>query len=414
MSPLPFALLAPCSTALGWPGGAQKQAAHLLQPTAAVVMNGVRLLYNNDGENLWAVNSSYHPCSGCGVDSATIRGSVRDVAHIADVDLICPFHNVPWWDSRLEPPKAHRDWYDKQFGFPWGSGNSQLDFVLKGGDFIGEFADEASKTGQRPFVAIRLNDGQMCSHPPTPDNCTSGVNNDHQFDRLSRFWWDHRENSSMILGLQQTPAAGFQRCCWDQPQSCTGGRAHHCTNAACEFSWISPTKQGEIGELSLGAKRIAHLVGEVISLYAHRSSSAGEVRGVELDFQRGLDYFSSSVSLPTRRRVMKAFLRQVRESLEQATKEARLPSGSIALGLRLTPSWAQLRAQGLDELADLVAPVGGGEGRGCGVTYFNWGIFFYAFQPFDSDFASLVAATPPETPFYCEFVDTAHLCQHRL
>ena len=164
-------------------------------------MDGVRLLYNNDGENLWAVDSAgaklpYHPKTGSGIDAATIRGSALDVADIADVDMICPFHNVPWWNSTLEPPAAHRDWYDKQFGFPWGGGGSQLDFVLKGGDFIGEFASACTGSNQKPFVTIRLNDGQMCTHPPTPDNCTSGVNNDHQFDRLSRFWWEHREEDN--------------------------------------------------------------------------------------------------------------------------------------------------------------------------------------------------------------------------
>ena len=33
--------------------------------------------------------------------------------------------------------------------------------MLKGGDFIGEFADECLSTGQTPFVTIRLNDGQV-------------------------------------------------------------------------------------------------------------------------------------------------------------------------------------------------------------------------------------------------------------
>jgi hypothetical protein len=60
------------------------------------VMDGVKLLYNNDGENLWAVDSPYHPHVASDVDTAAIRGSARDVAGIADVDLICPFHNVPW------------------------------------------------------------------------------------------------------------------------------------------------------------------------------------------------------------------------------------------------------------------------------------------------------------------------------
>ena len=59
---------------------------------AASVMDGVALLYNNDGENLWAVKSPYHPHTGWPIDTTTIRGSALDVANIADVDLICPFH----------------------------------------------------------------------------------------------------------------------------------------------------------------------------------------------------------------------------------------------------------------------------------------------------------------------------------
>ena len=52
--------------------------------TGAAVMDGVKLLYNNDGENLWAVDSSgasagaYHPRTGSAIDTATIRGSARD------------------------------------------------------------------------------------------------------------------------------------------------------------------------------------------------------------------------------------------------------------------------------------------------------------------------------------------------
>ena len=42
----------------------------------ASVMSGVKLLYNNDGENLWAVDSSgasvpYHPHTGYAIDTAT-------------------------------------------------------------------------------------------------------------------------------------------------------------------------------------------------------------------------------------------------------------------------------------------------------------------------------------------------------
>ena len=33
-----------------------------------------------------------------------MTGSVDDAEGSVDVDLICPFHNVPWWNSTLEPP----------------------------------------------------------------------------------------------------------------------------------------------------------------------------------------------------------------------------------------------------------------------------------------------------------------------
>jgi hypothetical protein len=133
---------------------AAKDATDPATTTAGAVMDGVQVLYNNDGENLWAVQSPYHD-RATPVTAEDIRGSVDDVEGVADVDLICPFHNVPWWNSTLEPPSRHRDWYDRTFGFPWGHGGSQLDFVLKGGDFIGTFADEAVRTGQKPFIAIR-------------------------------------------------------------------------------------------------------------------------------------------------------------------------------------------------------------------------------------------------------------------
>ena len=110
---------------------------------------------------------------------------------------------------------------------------------------MGEFADESVRLGQKSFVTIRLNDGQMCTHKPTPDNDTSGINNDHQFDRLSQFWWTHRSNASMIMGLQQSPPKGFQPCCWTGDCSCP--------SSACEFVWTS----------TLARDRIAALVGEL-------------------------------------------------------------------------------------------------------------------------------------------------------
>ena len=292
------------------------------------------------------------------------------------------------WDSAIEPPKKHRDWFDATFNFSWGGGGSQLDYVLKGGDFIGDFAAECIATQQKPFVTVRLNDGQMCSHVPAPDNSTSLSNNDHTFDRLSQFWWERRENASVILGMQGVEHNGWKPCCWGW-----GGHTCSCSNAACELSWNSAAVRD----------RIVGLIGEMATIYAVKG-----VRGISLDFERGLNYFPDSTPPAVRARIMTGFVRQIRAALDATGVQ-------MALGLRLQPNWAMLRSQGLGNLAGLVAPVSKG---GCGVTYFNWGIYFYSFMPFDSEIASLAAATPAGTPFYFEVSSwtgvgpKSHNCSH--
>lgn len=148
------------------------------------------------------------------------------------------------------------------------------------------------------------------------------------------------------------------------------------------------------------------------------------VHGISLDFERGLDYFAASVPLSERRSIMKSFLRGIRVRIDNATSAARAawtagdsvvagasrrvePPAEVALGVRLTPRWEQLRQQGLDDLRSLVTPVARG---GEGVTYINFGVFFWAFQPFDSEIASLAAVIPAGTKWFYEvtsWIDTA-------
>lgn len=102
--------------------------------------------------------------------------------------------------------------------------------------------------------------------------------------------------------------------------------------------------------------RIAALVGEVAQLYAARG-----LGGIELDFQRGLDYFPPNTPTSTRRAIMHDFLRGIRVQMDAVSTA--LGVDQMALGLRLTPTWSVLQFQGLDEIATLVAPVAkGGDG----------------------------------------------------
>ena len=53
------------------------------------VLDGVSVLYNNDGENLMTVTSSYHP-RGAPINATTIRGTVQDTRGNVDLNMICP------------------------------------------------------------------------------------------------------------------------------------------------------------------------------------------------------------------------------------------------------------------------------------------------------------------------------------
>ena len=161
-------------------------------PTAAGRLDGLHVLYNNDAENLLTVRSPYHHEMDP-INASVIRGSERDTRGAVDGNLITPFHGVPWWNSTIESPAAHRDWYDKTFGFNYGdNGGTQLDFILRGGDLVGTFVDEVHAEGQKSLISFNLNDGQMCACPPTPNNYTSMNANEHTFSYISRTFYEHR------------------------------------------------------------------------------------------------------------------------------------------------------------------------------------------------------------------------------
>lgn len=346
--------------------------------TAAARLDGVRNLYNNDAENLLTVNSSYHR-SMAPITDSVVRGSVYDTHGSVDANLIMPFHGVPWWNSSIEPPQAHRDWYDKTFGFDYDpNGGSQLDYIMRGGDLIGTFADEAIKEGQKPLISISMNDAQMCNCPPRSNGYKSMAANDHTFSYVSRTFYEHRFDKEAMLGYGQNPPTPWRPCCWALGNaSCANDYA--CNEKACEFSWLSPVMP----------QRLVRLIGEVSEMYGNR------VAGIELCVRCAGDYFPLKTAQAVRNKLMMAFVRQVRLAMDAATEGLGLPQ--LALGLQLSPDWGNLRAVGLADLAQVVAPTTAG---GAGVTYLNWAVASRSVFPFDCALASLAAATPPGTPWF--------------
>ena len=134
---------------------------------------------------------------------------------------------------------------------------------------------------------------------------------------------------------------------------------------------------------SVPRTRILNLIGELMQRYR------GQLEGLELDFQRGLDYFPGSTPQATRTAVMAEFLRDIRAML----------GPDAVLGLRLSPNAEVLQRQGLGNLTQLVAAPAAG---GLGVDYLNWAVYFWSFQPFDSQVRALAAQVPAEIPQFYE------------
>ena len=61
---------------------------------------------------------------------------------------------------------------------------------------------------------------------------------------------------------------------------------------------------------------------------------------------QGLDYFPPTTSGEVRQEIMTTFIRDVRKALDATGTK-------LALGLRLTPTWATLRSQGLGDLVSV-------------------------------------------------------------
>ena len=128
---------------------------------------------------------------------------------------------------------------------------------------------QVKATGQKPFISISLNDGQMCNCPPTPNNYSSMNANEHTFSYVSRSFYEHRFDKDAMLGYGQEPPTPWRPCCWlTGNASC----AASCPAVACAFSWMSPVPR----------KRLIALVAEVSAMYAPRGKGLAALSGILL------------------------------------------------------------------------------------------------------------------------------------
>lgn len=249
-----------------------------------------KMLYSNDATNIYTCNSPYHGHNQ-NLTTAMIDASI-DEAAAADGQIIQPGLGwVPLWRSPSYPIQEHAAWFAARAGIPADRvPNDYIQYMLRGGDILGDFVRHCRAIGKHPIASLRLNDTQALADF-NGHNGTAAWN--------SRFYVDHPEYRLGLSSHDQHQLAQN----WAIPEV----RAH-------KFRFIE----------------------EFISGY--------DIAGVELDFMRSETFFPSGMSAADRRKIMTDFVAAVRRKLDEKAGA----NGRLALCVRVPAVVDFLPPIGLD------------------------------------------------------------------
>jgi len=272
----------------------------MVMPTrAAVAVTNVgspppfRLLYSNDLTNVFNCASPFHEL-GETYRPSMLEASV-DEASAADAQLLQPGVGwTAWWQSKVDPPSAHAEWFHAQTGLEppdW------LKYLVAGGDFVSTFVARCRRRGVAPFVSLRMNDHHHLLQKPGWDLAL-----------VSRFYAEH---------------PGY-RVGAGQPT----GRPSDGRTAALDWSFPIVREQK------------MRLIRELAETY--------DIDGLELDFMRYPSYFDvARTGSDERVAIMTGFVRSVRDLLDRTAK----PAGHRYLSVRIPSFLGAYDMLGLDPAA---------------------------------------------------------------
>jgi hypothetical protein len=303
-----------------------------------------RVLYSNDTTNITTCVSPFHR-RGEPFRPGMLEATVDEVAgRGVDAHLLQPGVGwVPWWPSKVYPAAEHYAWVEATFGVkpdPFGR------YLLAGGDLVQVFVDRCRKTGQAPFVSLRLNDGHhkewaryRKGDPVPPDKAAGGKGLAGKVpggvaQGLSKFYVEHPE-----YRIGPDPADWMQRV----------------------QNWLVP---------EVRAHKLA-FVRELCEGY--------DLDGFELDFLRHHSFFQLDKTTPAERSaVMTGFVKDVRAVLDGTARGGR----RRWLSVRVPCYLPALAALGLDPPA--LAAVG--------ADLFNVSASYFAVQ--QSDLSAIRRSVP--------------------
>ena len=233
-----------------------------------------RVLYSNDLTNLTSCVSPFHK-KGEPFREEMLTASIDEVAGRGiDVHLLQPGLGwVPWWPSKVYPAAEHYRWLKETYGLgPDTFGR----YVMAGGDVVRVFIGGCRRSGQSPFISLRLNDAH------------------------SKEWADARPGDKIAGGASQ----GLTRFYCEHPEYRIGPKLGSATQQV--QNWAIP---------AVREHKFAFLQ-ELCENY--------DLDGLELDFMRYPSFFQlDKTSRDERATIMTGFVGQVRALLDRTVRQRR-------------------------------------------------------------------------------------------
>lgn len=316
------------------------------RPAGAPVRSGRAkkvLNFNNDLTNMVSCVSPFHPNAHDPFSEEVLSGAVAETAGLGvQTHLLAPgLCWVAWWQSKLSPPRAHDAWIRSTFGNVTHLSPAQtvFQFVLDGGDIMGDFIKHARAHGERAAVSFRINDFQSCEQAPSTKS----------YGFLSQFWYEHRHDPDVMY-----KGSFNDSCCWEKKCecSCYGGQA----SMALSNALVLANRRGFMLEL--------------LALYP----------GVdfEIDLERwSMIFRPTSTNSSHRHALMTSLLRDLRQAMSPGSR----------LGLRVPPNLEVLDQLGVDLAALAVDP-------SIRLDYATLGVSFFAFLASTTDFEKIRKQAP--------------------
>lgn len=232
-----------------------------------------RVIFSNDTTNILSCVSPYHK-KGETWRPEMLEASVDEVAgHGVDAHFIqLASGQVPWYQSKVYPIEEHHRWWQERFKVGMDKIEKSVGgvhkYLMEGGDLLRVFIARCRKTGQAPFVSLRMNDMHHVEHVNTPGH-VRGIHS------ICKFYAEHPE-------FRVGPGHGH-------------------------------TGKGEMA-LDWGRDEVRDWM---FSLIAEQARGY-DIDGFEMDFMRASVYFRlDTTTVDERRAIMLDFIKRVRAVLDE-------------------------------------------------------------------------------------------------